>query len=297
MQRIATLAIAVGLASSAAHGAIYYEPFDYPAGNLGLNVNPSTGLPWYSSVSSGTEDRVQVGGESLAVEGMPAGIGGSASFGGAGRTDRLAFGPNLNSGSVYYSLMLNVTDLAQTLATGATIAGFNNTQQSAANHDTAGQPTAISGRLILKPVEGSTTTYQLGASKAAGTLANFVFTDALSPYAVGETVFIVGRYTFNAGSSTDDVFDLWVNPPSGTFADDALIPAPTLTTNLGGDGGQIATFILRQFTGVVPAGLVVDELRVDRTWAHVTSNLIPEPSAPALLALAVTGWLARRRAR
>src|SRR5687768_5022806 len=144
----AATALALGLAS-AASAAVFYEPFDYAPGNLGLNVNPSVTQTWYSSATSGADDRVQVAATGMAApSGLPAASGGMATLGGDGRTDRIFLGANRNSGTVYYSLLMHISDLANTLTGGSTIFGFNNTAQSLANHDTAGQPTAISGRLI-----------------------------------------------------------------------------------------------------------------------------------------------------
>ncbi len=143
------LGVSVGLASTA-KAALFYEPFDYTPGNLGLNVNPSVTQTWYSSATSGTDDRVQVAAGSLtAPTGLPASVGNSSTFGGAGRTDRVQIGPSRTSGSVYYSLLMKVSDLTGTTAGGATVFGFNNTAQTAANHDTAAQPSTISGRLIF----------------------------------------------------------------------------------------------------------------------------------------------------
>jgi hypothetical protein len=297
---VATLvgtAIATSVATTAS-AAVFFEPFDYPAGNLGLNINPSVNQTWYSSASSGADDRVQVdtSGGLSAPTGLPGSTGGMATFGGAGRSDRIFLGTNRTSGSVFYSLLLNVSDLTGTGSTGGTFFGFNNTAQTSLNHDTAAQPSAISGRLIIKAIDAST--YQVGASKASGTAADFVFTPIGAPFNINtDTVFIVGRYTFNTGTTTDDTFDLWVNPSAATFADDALMPAPTMTATGGGDGGQIATIVLRQFTAVVPAGIKVDEIRVDTKWAHVTSNLVPEPSSLVLLAAVAPILRTRRRRR
>jgi hypothetical protein len=293
------IALAIGLSAASARAAIFYEPFDYPTGDLHLNINPSNTQPWYSSAASpvtATTDRVQVSAGSLSASGMPASVGNSATFGGAGRTDRIYLGTNRNSGSVYYSLTMTVTDLTGTGAAGATIFGFNNTAQTAANDDSAGQPSAISGRLLVKAIDANT--YQIGASKSSGSAIDFQFTPIGAPFTINtDTVFLVGRYTFNTASGTDDTFALWVNPSSSTFADDALAPAPTLTAATGGDGGQIATIILRQTTAVVPAGLQFDEVRVDTTWAHVTSNLVPEPASLGLLGGAAATMLLRRRKR
>jgi hypothetical protein len=294
----ATAALTFGL-SAATEAAVFYEPFDYATGNLGLNVNPSVNQTWYSSaVGAGTDDRVQVSTGNLSATGLPDSLGNMAAFGGSGRTDRIFLGANRNTGSVYYSLLMKVTDLTGTGATGATIFGFNNTPQTAVNHDTAGQPTAISGRLLVKVIDATAGTYQIGASKSSGSAGDFVFTPIASPFTTNsDTVFLVGRYTFGPAAG-DDVFDLWVNPAPETFADDALMPAPTLTATTGADGGQIATVILRQSNAIVPAGLQFDELRVDTRWAHVTSNLVPEPASLATLGIAATATaMIRRRSR
>jgi hypothetical protein len=264
-----------------------------------LNVNPSVNQTWYSSVASGADDRVQVATGNLSGTGLPDSVGNLASFGGAGRTDRIYLGTNRTTGTVYYSLLMNVTDLTGAATGGATIFGFNNTPQTAINHNTAGQPTAISGRLLIKPVDIVAGTYQIGAGKAGGNAANFTFTDVASPYSTNSTVFIVGRYTFSDVVGDNDVFDMWINPSPTTFADDTLTPTPDLTTSTlatpGADGGQIATIILRQFTAVVPAGLQFDEIRVDTTWAHATSNLVPEPASIGMLAVAAASLIRRRK--
>ena len=295
MRNYLAAAVALGLAN-VAPAAIFYEGFDYTAGNLGLNTNPSVAQQWYSTATSGTDDRVQVGVGSLtAPSGLPASTGNMSSFGGAGRTDRIFLGQNRNSGSVFYSLLMKISDLTGTAAGGATVFGFNNTAQTLANHDIAAQPTAISGRLIIRPLAADPTNqYEIGIHKSAGTTGQFVFYP--TPFTLTDTVYLVARYTYNTGSGTDDVMDMWVNPPGSTFGDDSLTPAPDITETAGTDTGQIATIILRQTTAIVPAGMLVDEIRVDTTWAHVTSDLVPEPSSLGLLAASAT-LLSRRRAR
>ena len=291
---VAGAALTLAVAASA-NAAVFYEPFDYATGQLAGNVNPSVNKTWYSSLSSGEDDRVQVATGSLSSTGMPASVGNMATYGDSGRTDRIAVGPARNSGQVYYSLMMNVSDLTGAAAGGATIFGFNNTEQNADDHAI---PTAISGRLLVKPIDAVAGTYQIGAGKAGGSAANFVFTPVEQPFDVNATVFLVGRYTYGPVAG-DDVFEMWINPSPSTFADDSLIPAADLSSanaaTPGGDGGQIATIILRQFDNVVPAGLQFDEIRVDTTWAHVTSNLVPEPAS--LGPLAAAGVFIRRRKR
>src|SRR5688572_14133832 len=104
----AVLALAI---STTTHAAVFYEPFDYPTGDLGLNVNPSVTQTWYSTLASGTDDRVQVATGNLSGTGLPDSVGNMATFGGAGRTDRIFLGQNRTTGEVYYSLLMNVADL------------------------------------------------------------------------------------------------------------------------------------------------------------------------------------------
>jgi hypothetical protein len=281
--------VALGLStfSAGAYALPFYEGFDYPAGNLNdaANINPSVNAKWYSSLPSpttATEDRVLVVSGSLNGSApLPESVGGMASFGGPGRTDRIAIGGNhtsANTTNIFYSLLMQVTDLTGTAAGGATVFGFNNTVIN--TDDTTAQPSAITGRIIIKPAP-TAGTYFLGASKT-GTGGDFVGVGETDPtYNVGDTVFVVGRYTFNTDSSTDDTFSMWINPSPSTFADDNLMPAPNLTATLGGDFVTIATLLLRQTTAIVPAGLLFDEIRVDKSWAGVT----PEPSALGLLAM------------
>lgn len=280
-----------------ASAAVFYEPFNYNPGNLRGNINSGSNTTWYSSATSGTDDQVQVINGSMSYSGLPASVGNSTSYGGDGRTDRIAFPSSYNSANsttVYYSLLLKVTDLTGTLAAGATIAGFNNTPQTAANDGTAGQPTTISGRLLIKAIDANT--FQIGASKGSGNTGEFAFSPIGSPYNINDTIYVVGRYTYNTGTTTDDSFAIFVNPPSASLGDDSQIPStPTANGTAGTDGGTIATFILRQNTGIVPAGIQIDELRVDTSWARVTSNLVPEPASFAVLGIVAVQLIARRR--
>src|SRR5688572_18643598 len=111
MRNYLAAAVVLGLANVAS-AAIFYEGFDYVPGNLGLNTNPSVTQQWYSTATSGTDDRVQVSVGSLtAPSGLPASTGNMSTFGGAGRTDRIFLGQNRNSGSVFYSLLMKISDL------------------------------------------------------------------------------------------------------------------------------------------------------------------------------------------
>ncbi len=290
MNKVAAL-IALGLFASQASGALYvYEPFDQDTsgGNTKLEGKTSAynGQVWQTM---GTGDEIVILPNSLnypAPSGYPTPVGGSATYGGAGKTERLAFGPDVQTGSVYYSYMLKVTSLAGVPAAGSFIGGFNNLEGPS-----TGGPGTIGTRLFIRPLStDATNSFQIGVSKnGANTLATY--SPTIYTIASGETQFIVGEYEIVGDTTTTDVASMWINPTSFGGAE----PAGSISSTDGADlndGGSpvVRSFLYRQSTGV--ANVVVDELRVGTTYADVTP--IPEP---AMLGLAATGGLALLRRR
>ncbi len=263
-----------------------YEPFDYPAAAdlAGQSPNGGTDL-WAATGTSGTggTDAITIATGSLTVPGLASPLGNSILYGGLGLTDRLSIGTPISSGTLFYSFLFNVQDLGSLSTGGGFMAGFNNSVGTQ-----TGQPTTIGARLLTRL---SGTGFNVGIEKNSGTAANFVFDTAVRN--VGDTIFVVGSYTFNTGGTTNDGVSLWINPDMSTFGM-ASAPAPTLVgTVVGTDLGSIASFLFRQgSTTAVPGAVVADELRVDTTWAGVT---VPEPSSMVLGAVAGGAILLRRR--
>jgi hypothetical protein len=86
---------------------------------------------------------------------------------------------------------------------------------------------------------------------------------------------------------------LWINPDPATLGA-GNAPATTITST-GGDINQlqIQSFALRALSG--GGTTQVDELRIDNSWANVTT--VPEPASFGLLAAGGLGLLGRRRKR
>ena len=265
----------------------FYEPFDYPIGVDLVGQGPSGGTDlWAATGTSGASgsDAITVAGGSLSVPGLAGSSGNSITYGGLGLTDRISIGTPVTSGTLYYSFAFSVTDLSGLNASGGFMAGFNT-----AVGTQAGQPTTVGARLLTRM---SANGFQIGIEKNSGTAANFTFDN--TEHGVGDTIFVVGSYTFSAGAGNDQTL-LWVNPDPASFGLGSA-PAPTITATLGGTdlSPSIASFLFRQGNATtVPAAVVADELRVDTTWAGVTP--VPEPASALLLTLAGTGLLVRRR--
>ena len=178
---------------------------------------------------------------------------------------RLPLGTNLTSGELYFSFALRVDSLGSAFTGDGTLAGF-----------TTGTGTSFGTKINIRP--NGAGGFNLGVSKGAGT----TYGDwAGTSFNVGDTLFVVGRYRFNSGNSTDDLSDLWLNPGSATFG--ASTPPPPTISGVG-DGGndlsQIDRFFFRSGgSSTSPAKLVADELRVGFTWADVTPPALPELTA------------------
>ena len=182
---------------------------------------------------------------------------------------RLPLGTNLTSGNVYFSFLLRVDDLGPAFASDGTLAGF-----------TTGTGTSFGTKINIR-TNGSGG-YNLGTSKGTGTAYGAW---AGADFNVGDTLLLVGRYFFNGGNGTDDVCDLWLNPPRGSLG--ATSPPPATIPGVGNGGtdlAQIDRFFFRSGgSSSSPAKLVADEVRVGVTWAQVT------PPAPPVLALQKPG--------
>jgi hypothetical protein len=243
---------------------------------IGANLIGQTnaqGWPWFAAGSGSGQPVIATG--NLTVSGLVSASGNSVSYGAAaGTTARLQFvpaGSPINSGTLYYSLAFRIDTMGSLSSTGAIVAGFNNSIGAQ-----AGQPSVIGARLYVR-LAG--TGYNFGVNKADGVNISW----DTSIHTTGETVFIVGVYTFGppGASTNDDSAALWVNPSAATFGA-GVPPTPTLTASLGlditgGTEGQIMSFLIREASTLEPAALTVDELRIGTAWASVTPPAIVSP--------------------
>ena len=189
----------------------------------------------------------------------------------SGPSARLNLGSSVTSGTLYYSFALKVTDLGSLNTSGGFVVAFNN---SSGNQ--GGTPSVIATCLMMRSISGDPGGFNIGVRKVASG------TPTWSPTAfhLNDVIFVVGSYTFNTGTTTDDVAKMWLNPNPSTFggatpADD-LVHSDTAT-----DFTTIASLVFfRRVTATLqPADMFSDEIRVGRTWADVTPRFVSTPAS------------------
>jgi hypothetical protein len=283
----AALALSAGQASAAylARDQFDYTPVGSPlSGHDGWGIVTNTAGSPDPTIASGSlshPDRLANAGNSAELTGT-----------GASGSSKVALSSTETTGTVYYSMLVNVSDISNltNTTTGSFFAGFQpHTQVSPAVSSIA---TAAANLLIHRDVDNASA-YNLGVAATTGN-ADRVF--STTEFFQGDTVFVVVGYQMNPGAD-DDVAFLWLNPNPLTYG--ALIaPLPDVTSNgalsTGNDHGPVASFYLRN-NGVEPDFTLVDDLRVATTWDEVTRLVVPEPSAIAMAVVGLLGVLTRRR--
>ena len=259
-------------ASAVANGGTAYAP-----GAALIGQTNAQGLAWYQAGPNSTNQPLIQSG-SLQVAGLSVSLGNSVFFGGNGTSARFDFSANsssINTGTLYYSFAVNITDIAGMSSGGVFWAGFNNS--SGAQTTT---PTVVATRVYTQAAGGG---FNFGLSKASSTTSDITWDNTI--HHPDETIFVVGSYTFNPAGTNDDVANLWIDPAPSTFGV-AFAPAPTLTTSSGSDisSGAIQSFVLMNRDAMEPANGIFDELRIGTSWASVTP-----PAQPLLLNYATDG--------
>src|SRR5207248_210708 len=92
--------------------------------------------------------------------------------------------------------------------------------------------------------------------------------DTTHTFQVGDTVFVVGKYTWGAGAASV----IWVSPSPSSFGGATEPSGGVLsldTADITGSPLSIQTWIIRQNSTTQGAG-VIDEVRFSKTWAGVT---------------------------
>ena len=192
---------------------IAFEPFapattTYAPGSNLVGQTNANGQSWSAAGSGGPPLTIQAG--NLPVAGLAGAAGNSVQFGGftsGGTSARFNLGTNATSGTWYYSMAFRLTDISTLNSGGVFWAGFNNSAGAQ-----AGVPTAVVTRLVTRSATGG---FNVGLDKSSGTTGSFVFSPEL--FTTNDTIFVVGSYTFNTGTTSDDLSQMWINPAASSF--------------------------------------------------------------------------------
>jgi hypothetical protein len=289
--RIAGVVLMCAFAAVSASAQLQlYDGFNYAVGsNLYTQTAPNAGT-WGTAGPSVASFTISSGSLPIYSPQMPT-SGNKVQLGqgnSSQTSDRVSLGTTYNTDgqTVYWSMLIRVDDITNltTNAAGVYLAGFNTNPG-----DQTSDPSSVASRLVLRRNTSTDTTYFIGTATNVNT-ATAVF-DA-GGHALGDTVLVVGRYTFVTGSA-NDLSDMWINPAEATLGQ-AVAP-PAQLSHTGRDlpiANGIQSFLLRQH-GQAPAEWYADELRVGTTWGSVT----PEPASASVIGLAILGYLSRRRPR
>lgn len=263
---VATSAVAVlTVTTSSPNSLLVYDSFPYAVGSP-LVTNSTTGQGTWVMQTDGQVPGTNVAGN-LNVPGLAASISNHLFWGSATVGMRSVIAQTaISTGSIYFSFayMLEPDSTVPAAGAGAdTVAALAQTTATATYSFKVNVHTNSTGP-----------GYNVGCFKFGGENYGAYATNVV---ALGETIFVVGRYTFNeAAPAGDDTIALWINPNPSTFGGSSA-PTPSV-----GDGGivaisgtqptttelSIARFAFRQSGG--PSLSHADEVRVGRTWADVT---------------------------
>ena len=166
-------AVFIGAIASSVSAAPLYEPFSYdPAVTNLIGQTSPDGITWAQAApDAGLVNQPTISAGSLSYPGLSPSTGNSIKFGGTGASARYSFKTAVNSGTIYYSFLLKVTDIANMSATGVFWAGFNNSVGSQLT-----TPSVVQARIVTKSAtENGTNGFQIGLDKSSGGAVNFRF--------------------------------------------------------------------------------------------------------------------------
>lgn len=253
MKKIFIIALLSVLAGNI-QGQLLTENFSYTAGQA------ITANGWTAHSAAGT-NAITVTSPGLTYTGHPgSGVGNAVTMTTSGEDDNRAF-TSTNSGSVYFSFLVNLS-AAQTA--GDYFIGLF-------------QSSSIFPVRVYARSNGAGG-FTFGVGKGSSTA---VYDPSARSF--GATYFIVAKYTFNTGSTTDDVVDLWVDPALGGVETPATIANVTGTST---DATSIIAVYLRQGSATNAPTQQVDAILAGTTWADVT----PGAATPALSVTALPAF-------
>jgi trimeric autotransporter adhesin len=220
------------------YGQTFLDDFNYKTGTA-LTENG-----WNIIFSKSTENALTVNSTGLTYSGYPSsGFGVNMTTSGQ---DVGKFFPPISTGSVYMSFLVNVS-AAQA---GDNFAGIMN------------GPLPSPGVAARAFIKSSGKGFVFGVGKSGITAIPYETTMRV----FGTTYLVVLKYSFNGGSDTDDIVDMWVNPVLG-----APETTPQLSMGAGVNDAKVGLTgpCIIQRTAALAPSLQIDGIRTGATWNSV----------------------------
>jgi hypothetical protein len=248
-----SLSLSILLCAVTLHAQIIFQDsFNYPAGQ------PLGSEPLWTSSGSGNDISVVAG--NLATAGIQSPVGNSIALARPGESDFTTFATQTTA--TYYSFALRVVSLGTMTTAGACFAGFTD------------GGTGRGCALWLRRDSGNPNNFDFGFS-----VRDFSDVQWNNGWALGQ-YHVFGLYDFGVNWSyygMSDVADAWIdsNPSSPSGVPQAG-QGSVFQVAFAQDLPQVGGFFFSQGAGSETPVLIVDELRVGKTWANVT----PIPDLP-----------------
>lgn len=128
--------------------------------------------------------------------------------------------------------------------------------------------TLYTARVYAKDTSGA---ISFGLSKAAASGGPIVY--STSTYQYGVTYLLVVKYTFLTGSNTDDEMRLYVFTSPSLPQTEPATPTVGPVTGSANDATDIGRVALRQGTSTSAPVLILDGIKVTKTWTNIVSGL------------------------
>ncbi len=229
-------------------GQLLIEQFNYTVGSK-LSDNG-----WIAYSGGGTNSPVVVS-PGLTYSGYVSSGGNCTSLLASGEDDDKAF-TTQTSGSVYAAALVNVSS---TSTTGDYFFLFY--------YNTS----TFTDRLYVKKDASNNVAFGILKGNVAASIVYTPFS-----YALNTTYLVVLKYTFNTGTTTDDVASLFINP-----ATNGIEPSPTVTaSDVITDLASISAIAVRQGTAGNLVNAQLGSIRVGNSWTDV----IPAAPTPSISA-------------
>jgi hypothetical protein len=234
-----------GIIHSASGQVLMFDNFNYPAGESIIWHN------WLTQQTN-TTNAILVSNEGLSYTNYPcSGIGNGAAIGTTGQDVFRGFVKQTLSGStIFMACLAKVTSGA----TGDAFISFKESPTSPTNLN-------YRGRVYAKVDASNNVSF--GLSKGAIT-APAVPNYSSAIYSLNTTYLLVVKYKINEGTTNDSAY-LFINPVIGNPQ-----PAPSvIATDISASDVGIGSVLLRQGTTGQAPTVIVDGVRVSKTWQQV----------------------------